>query len=96
MSREQAIAELQALGVPIVRGGDVAQLKREIIRDSRPQTLRRFDPRHQCFSKMRHASEDGARRAAKRMGKPGLASYECVHCGKWHVGNAPRARGEIR
>ena len=42
----------------------------------------------QCVGKRGHETPEGARRVARRMGKPGLTTYHCIHCGKWHVGRA--------
>ena len=47
-----------------------------------------FSPWSQCFGKRKYTTLEAARKAAKRMGKPGLTWYGCVHCGTHHVGRA--------
>lgn len=96
MSREEAVAQLQALGVTLGRGGDVATLKASIAkRDfaliSRP--LRAFAPEVQCVRKAKYATRDAALKAAKRIGNTAVVPYECVYCHGWHNGNPPSARG---
>lgn len=93
MSREEAVTHLQSLGVTLGHAGDYVDLKRATILASRT-TRRIYSPERQCTHKKRHASEEAARRWAKRnIGNPFVAAYFCGHCCGWHNGNPPRSRG---
>ena len=89
MTREAAVAQLEALGVPFGQSGDVADLKRHIVaRTSKPLA---FNPHKQCLRKRKHSTRDEALTVIRRMGNVYLSEYPCVYCKGWHVGNAPRA-----
>jgi len=94
VSRDEALAQLQSLGVPFGQSGDVKELKRSIV--AAGVITRVFSPERQCLGKVRHATRDAAIRVARRMGKPGIAEYQCFHCRGWHNGNPPRSRGGVR
>lgn len=46
--------------------------------------------RNGCSGKVRHASQQGAVIAVKRMHNAGLQTYRCPRCGGWHVGTSDK------
>jgi hypothetical protein len=90
--RAEAVEALRALGARFTESGDVSALRERI---NRSDTRRRhrgltFSAARQCTGKRRHASPEAAKKAAKRMGKVGITTYRCAHCGDWHNGRARR------
>lgn len=45
-------------------------------------------PERQCWGKQRHRTRAEAQAHKASMGYVGLESYECPHCGKWHIGHS--------
>lgn len=95
MTRSEALAKLESLGVPLGESGDVRELKRAILVSTNIRGLVvRYET--QCAGKRRYPTEEAARRFAKRFvagAKPFTEQYPCPHCGYWHNGNPPRGRG---
>lgn len=91
MTREQALTQLEALGVQVGGGGDVEALSKHI--RSRPRRTFQFSTASQCGTKKRWTTPEGARQAAHRFHNPEVRPYRCWSCGAWHIGNPPRGRG---
>lgn len=92
MSREEALTQLAALGVPLGQSGDVAELKRATLRASRP--VRVYSAERQCKTKIKYTSFAAAHKALRRIENVFVRPYgPCFHCGGWHNGNPPRSRG---
>lgn len=94
MTREEAIAQLQAAGAVLDQGGDVRALKEAIIRPAINRKPLIFNSGNQCNRKKRYDTEDDAHRAAKRGGNPEVRPYRCVYCKAWHNGNPPKSRNK--
>lgn len=54
-----------------------------------------------CQGKQRHPNKDAAERALFRLARAGadragLNTYQCRHCGGWHLGHRPHRKARAR
>lgn len=91
--REQAIEQLRQSGAVFGSAGDVDYLKRLILLETKPPGWTEVhNPKNQCRGKLRHLTEESARRACKFHSNPAVQPYLCPHCAGWHIGRERKCK----